>query len=140
MFAFSGGTMRELCDAIRMYGKGAGNDVAKVDMFLNHRIDTALLFGMGKAFADEFRDDRPTMILTVEASGIALAVAAARELDNIPVVFAKKSSSVNTMRCTLPCPKPVPSWKSSSPRPRPPKPASRSCVTSANISVRRSPP
>ena len=85
--------MKELCEAIRTWGRGVGNDVAKVDMFLNHRIDTELLFKMGEAFAEEFRDERPTMILTVESSGIALAVAAAKYLDNIPVVFAKKSDS-----------------------------------------------
>lgn len=85
--------MENLCEAIRMFGRGRGNDIAKVDMFLNHRIDTELLFEMGKDFAEEFRDERPTMILTVESSGIALAVAAAHELNNIPVVFAKKSDS-----------------------------------------------
>lgn len=85
--------MQELCDAIRIFGRGVGNDIAKVDMFLNHRIDTKLLFDMGRAFADEFREERPTMVMTVESSGIALAVATARELNNIPVVFAKKSDS-----------------------------------------------
>lgn len=86
--------MKELCDAIRTFGKGAGNDVAKVDMFLNHRIDTALMFRMGEALAEEFREERPTMILTVEASGIAIALAAAHAMNDIPVVFAKKSDSV----------------------------------------------
>ena len=49
--------MKELCEAIRTWGRGVGNDIAKVDMFLNHRIDTELLFKMGEAFAEEFRDD-----------------------------------------------------------------------------------
>ena len=75
-------------------GKGIGNDIVKVDMFLNHRIDTELLFEMGKAWADEFREDKPDMVLTVEASGIAMAVAAAHALGDIPVVFAKKSATV----------------------------------------------
>ena len=75
-------------------GKGIGNDIVKVDMFLNHRIDTALLFQMGQAWADEFRADKPEMVLTVEASGIAMAVAAAHALGDIPVVFAKKSATV----------------------------------------------
>ena len=75
-------------------GKGIGNDIVKVDMFLNHRIDTELLFEMGKAWADEFRADKPDMVLTVEASGIAMAVAAAHALGDIPVVFAKKSATV----------------------------------------------
>lgn len=85
--------MRELRKAIETFGHGMGEDIVKVDMFLNHRIDTALLFQMGQAFADEFREDRPTLILTVEASGIALAVAAAQALGNLPVVFAKKSEN-----------------------------------------------
>ena len=75
-------------------GKGIGNDIVKVDMFLNHRIDTALLFQMGEAWADEFRNEKPEMVLTVEASGIAMAVAAAHALGDIPVVFAKKSATV----------------------------------------------
>lgn len=86
--------MKELEDAIRKYGIGLGNDVVKVDMFLNHRIDTSLLMKMGETFADEFREDAPTLVLTVEASGIAMAVAAAAHLGNIPVLFAKKSATV----------------------------------------------
>ena len=74
-------------------GKGIGNDIVKVDMFLNHRIDTALLFQMGEAWADEFRNEKPEMVLTVEASGIAMAVAAAHALGDNPVVFAKKSAT-----------------------------------------------
>ena len=75
-------------------GKGIGNDIIKVDMFLNHRIDTALLFQMGEAWAEEFRGENPELVLTVEASGIAMAVAAAHALGDIPVVFAKKSSTL----------------------------------------------
>ena len=87
--------MKELRQAIETYGRGLGEDVIKVDMFLNHRIDTALLFKMGEALADHFREKRPTMVLTVEASGIALAVAAAHALGDLPVVFAKKAAAVN---------------------------------------------
>ena len=75
-------------------GKGIGKDIIKVDMFLNHRIDTALLFEMGEAWAEEFRGEKPELVLTVEASGIAMAVAAAHALGDIPVVFAKKSATV----------------------------------------------
>ena len=85
--------MKELRKAIEVYGRGLGQDVVKVDMFLNHRIDTELLFQMGQAFAEEFAKDSPTLVLTVEASGIALAVAAAQALGNLPVVFAKKSEN-----------------------------------------------
>ena len=86
--------MEALRQMILEKGKGIGNDIVKVDMFLNHRIDTALLFKMGEAWAEEFRDDKPDMVLTVEASGIAMAVAAAHALGDIPVVFAKKSATL----------------------------------------------
>ena len=86
--------MRALREAIEKQGLGLGTDIVKVDMFLNHRIDTALLFEMGEAFADAFREDAPTLVLTVEASGIAIAMAAAHALGDIPVVFAKKGQTV----------------------------------------------
>ena len=86
--------MEALRRMIMEKGRGIGNDIVKVDMFLNHRIDTALLFQMGKAWADEFRADKPDMVLTVEASGISMAVAAAHALGDIPVVFAKKGTTV----------------------------------------------
>ena len=87
--------MRELAEAIRTYGRGIGKDIVKVDMFLNHRIDTGLLYRMGEALAEHFLPERPTMVLTVEASGIAIAIAAAHALGDLPVVFAKKSAAVN---------------------------------------------
>ena len=86
--------MKQLRDAISSLGIGMGQDIVKVDMFLNHRIDTGLLFAMGEAWAEEFRSEEPDLILTVEASGIAMAVAAAHALGDIPVVFAKKSATV----------------------------------------------
>lgn len=87
--------MKELVAAIREKGIGIGEDIVKVDMFLNHRLDTALLVKMGEAFADAFRNEKPDVVLTVEASGIASALTTAMALDNIPVVFAKKSASRN---------------------------------------------
>ena len=86
--------MEQLREAIERQGVGLGTDIVKVDMFLNHRIDTELLFAMGEAWAEAFRDDHPDVVLTVEASGIAMAVAAAHALGDIPVVFAKKSATV----------------------------------------------
>ena len=85
--------MEALRQMILSQGKGIGSDIVKVDMFLNHRIDTGLLFAMGEAWAEEFRDDKPDLVLTVEASGIAMAVAAAHALGDLPVVFAKKSAT-----------------------------------------------
>ena len=86
--------MEQLREAIARQGLGVGRDVVKVDMFLNHRIDTGLLFAMGEAWAEEFRGEKPDLVLTVEASGIAMAVAAAHALGDLPVVFAKKSATV----------------------------------------------
>ncbi len=86
--------MKQLRQAIESQGVGIGQDVVKVDMFLNHRIDTGLLFLMGEAWAEEFRKEKPDLVMTVEASGIAMAVAAAHALGDLPVVFAKKSATV----------------------------------------------
>lgn len=94
MFVFLGGEFVEaLKQMILKEGKGIGADIVKVDMFLNHRIDTKLLFAMGEAWAEEFRAEKPDLVLTVEASGIAMAVAAAHALGDLPVVFAKKSNT-----------------------------------------------
>lgn len=87
--------MRALHEAILSQGIGIGSDIVKVDMFLNHRIDTALLNRMGQEIARHFAAKKPDIVLTVEASGIALAVAAGMHLGGIPVVFAKKSQAVN---------------------------------------------
>ena len=85
--------MEALRQMILDQGRGIGADIVKVDMFLNHRIDTKLLFAMGEAWAEEFRAEKPDLVLTVEASGIAMAVAAAHALGDLPVVFAKKSNT-----------------------------------------------
>ena len=69
-------------------------NVLKVDSFLNHQMDAALLDEVGKEFYRRFKDSGITKILTIEASGIALAYATARCF-NAPFVFAKKSKSVN---------------------------------------------
>lgn len=81
--------------AVREYGKGIGTDIVKVDMFLNHRIDSGLMMNIGEAFAEAFAADKPDIVLTVEASGIAAALTTAIALGNIPLVFAKKSSTRN---------------------------------------------
>ncbi len=71
----------------------AGN-VLKVDSFLNHQIDIRLLDEIGKEFKERFKDKKINKILTIEASGIAIATAVARYFD-VPIVFAKKSKSIN---------------------------------------------
>lgn len=87
--------MQALREAIESRGQAVGSSIVKVDNFLNHRIDTRLMFAMGQALADHFRPAAPTLIMTVEASGIALAMAVAHALDDLPVVFAKKSPALN---------------------------------------------
>ena len=67
--------------------------IIKVDHFINHMVDTELLFEMGKEFADKFPN--ATKILTIEASGIAVAVATSYHLNNIPVVFGRKTKPGN---------------------------------------------
>ena len=69
-------------------------DVLKVDSFLNHQIDVALLDEIAREFLRRFEGTTITKVLTIEASGIAIACAVARLL-GVPVVFAKKSKSVN---------------------------------------------
>lgn len=72
-----------------------GDSVLKVDSFLNHQIDVALFNEMGKEFKRRFADANITKILTVEASGIAVACIAAQYFGNVPVVFAKKQEASN---------------------------------------------
>jgi len=69
-------------------------NVLKVDSFLNHQMDIALLDEIGKEFHRRFADKKITKILTIEASGIGIAYPVAREF-GVPMVFAKKSRSVN---------------------------------------------
>lgn len=69
-------------------------DVLKVDSFLNHQIDTALLDQLAQEFKRLFADALITKVVTVEASGIAVAYATALRL-GVPMVFAKKSQTRN---------------------------------------------
>lgn len=87
--------MEALKEAIRREGVGIGTDVVKVDSFLNHRIDVALSTKMGQAFQEAFKDEKVDCILTVEASGIAVAITTAQAFGNVPVVFAKKGDHRN---------------------------------------------
>ena len=70
------------------------NNVLKVDSFLNHQMDVELLDQIGAEFHRRFKDANITKILTIEASGIAIAYATARYF-GVPMVFAKKSKSIN---------------------------------------------
>ncbi|MBR6772921.1 MAG: xanthine phosphoribosyltransferase [Clostridia bacterium] len=70
------------------------NNVLKVDSFLNHQMDISLMEEIGKEFRRRFADKTITKVLTIEASGIGIACFAAKEF-GVPMVFAKKSHSIN---------------------------------------------
>ena len=69
-------------------------NVLKVDKFLNHQLDISLLRQMGREWKRRFQGTEINKILTIEASGIAIACIAAEYFD-VPVLFAKKSKSIN---------------------------------------------
>lgn len=69
-------------------------NVLKVDSFLNHQMDIKLFEQMGEEFGIRFADKKINKILTIEASGIGIACVVAKTFD-VPVVFAKKSKSIN---------------------------------------------
>ncbi len=87
--------MQLLKDRILRDGTVKPGNVLKVDSFLNHKIDVQLLDEIGKEFKRLFADKQITKILTIEASGIAVACATAMHFENVPVVFAKKAQSIN---------------------------------------------
>lgn len=86
--------MKLLEERIISEGKVIGDDILKVDMFLNHQIDVHLLQELGKEFKRRFDGCDITKILTIEASGIGIACIAAQYF-SVPVVFAKKGSHKN---------------------------------------------
>ena len=86
--------MQLLKDRIRKEGKVLPGNIIKVDGFLNHRVDTRLMGEIADEFAKYFDVENITMVLTAEASGIALATICA-ERYNVPMVFAKKAKSDN---------------------------------------------
>ena len=80
---------RILKDGIVKYG-----NVLKVDSFLNHQMDIALMEEIAREFKRRFGDKTVTKVLTIEASGIGIAAFVAKEF-GVPMVFAKKSKSIN---------------------------------------------
>ena len=85
--------MKELEDRIIADGQVIGNNILKVDAFLNHQIDPEFILRIGAELARRFKDEGVNKVLTVEASGIAVAMAAALAL-KAPVVFAKKKQAL----------------------------------------------
>lgn len=86
--------MRLLEERIRKDGIVKPGNVLKVDSFLNHQMDVTLFNEMGKEFKRLFSDRPVNKILTIEASGIGIACIVAQHF-NVPVVFAKKTQSIN---------------------------------------------
>lgn len=86
--------MQRLKDRILKDGVIKGGNILKVDSFLNHQIDVALYDEIGQEFYRLFRDEPVTKVLTVESSGIGLAIAVARAF-GVPALFAKKNRTRN---------------------------------------------
>ena len=87
--------MKLLEDRIMKDGIVRAGNVLKVDCFLNHQMDISLFEEMAKEWKERFADKNINKILTIEASGIAIAAIVATVFDNCPVVFAKKTESLN---------------------------------------------
>ena len=86
--------MKLLEDMIREKGEVYPGNILKVDSFLNHMVDVSLMDKMGEEFYQRYKDAGITKVLTIEASGIAIAAFVARRFD-VPMLFAKKSKSLN---------------------------------------------
>ena len=86
--------MKLLEQRILEEGQVRPGNVLKVDCFLNHQLDVELLDQIGEEFYRIFKEDGVNKILTIEASGIAIACMTARHF-HLPVVFAKKAKSKN---------------------------------------------
>lgn len=85
--------MQALKDRIRAEGKNLGNGILKVDGFINHQVDPALMDTCGQEFARRFQNVGATKVLTAEISGIAPALTTAYHL-GLPVVYARKSKPI----------------------------------------------
>ncbi len=86
--------MKLLEEMIQSKGKVYPGNILKVDSFLNHQIDVDLMDKMGAEFYERYKDEGITRILTIEASGIAVAASVARCF-GVPMLFAKKTRSLN---------------------------------------------
>lgn len=86
--------MNFLEERIKQDGIVKPGNVLKVDSFLNHQMDVHLMDQMGEEFKRRFSGKPINKVLTIEASGIAIACSVARSFD-VPMVFAKKSKSIN---------------------------------------------
>jgi xanthine phosphoribosyltransferase len=85
--------MQALKERILRDGKNLGNGILKVDNFINHQVDPALMDACGREFANRFANVGATRILTAEISGIAPAILTGLYL-GLPVVYARKTKPV----------------------------------------------
>jgi len=86
--------MELLKQRIQREGKNLGRGILKIDSFLNHQLDADLMVRVGAEMAARFAGTHPNRILTAEVSGIVPAVMAAKALDNIPVIYARKHKPI----------------------------------------------
>jgi xanthine phosphoribosyltransferase len=86
--------MQALQERIQAEGKNLGRGILKIDSFLNHQVDAALMKAIGDDMAREFVPTGPTRVLTAEVSGILPASMAALALGNIPCVYARKHKPI----------------------------------------------
>ncbi|KXT76508.1 Xanthine phosphoribosyltransferase [Streptococcus sp. DD12] len=94
LFLFEERTVMKLLEErIRQDGQVLGTDILKVDSFLTHQVDYALMQAIGQVFAKAYAQAGITKVVTIEASGIAPALYTAQALD-VPMIFAKKAKNV----------------------------------------------
>ncbi|OJG19889.1 xanthine phosphoribosyltransferase [Enterococcus canis] len=85
--------MKELVERIQQDGRVLGEGVLKVDSFVTHQVDPVLMEQIGERFAEVFANEGITKVVTIEASGIAPALFAAKAL-GVPMIFARKAKSL----------------------------------------------
>lgn len=87
--------MEELKQQILKQGVIVSDQVLNLDSILNHQIDPSLIMSLGKQFAERFKDEPITKVVTIESSGISVGFAAALEL-GVPLLFARRKKTLTT--------------------------------------------
>ena len=90
--------MKLLEERIKKDGKILPGDILKIDSFLNHQIDVRMAEQIGFEFYNLFKDAGPNKILTIESSGISVAIETSKSFGYLPVVYAKKTVAANMSR------------------------------------------
>lgn len=92
--------MEVLRERVLNEGVVVSNQVLKLDSILNHQIDPSLIMSIGQKFAELYKDEGVTKVLTIESSGISIGFAAALEL-GVPLVFARRKKTLTTDQDTF---------------------------------------